>query len=167
MLTLNTEPDSMPTPMWKPAFLLLLLLVVVVSRSAAQQRQAYRPGEVVLNVTMHLSAFGVESDTYPSIAATLDLVHHTSQCERSYFDPAYPSSTYHLSAEALDSVQLLVQQTDWSRLKTNYSLAHQFDLPTSVIVIRMAHRSFTIKDYGLEGASPLPKLYRLVYKFEY
>lgn len=115
---------------------------------------------------MHLSAFGVESDTYPSITATLDFSRHTSHCERSYFDPAYPGSTYQLSAEELARVQQVLQQTDLAKLKTNYSVGRQFDLPTSTIEIRTVHRTFVIKDYGLKGADPLPKLYRLVYKFE-
>jgi hypothetical protein len=148
--------------------------VLVVCLSAVFAVFFYRAGSVqvpravdtILSVEMNLSAMGVESDTYPSIAATLDFKQHTNHCERSYFDPAYPSSTYHLSAAELDSVRLLLQQADLAKLKGSYSI-NRTDQPTSTIVIRTASRTFTIKDYGLEGAVPLPQLYRLVYKLEY
>jgi hypothetical protein len=115
---------------------------------------------------MRLSAFGVESDTYPSIAATLNFKHHTSRCERSYYNPAYPSSTYQLSTEEMRKVQQLLQQANLAKLKPNYSTTRT-DQPTSTIVICTTSQTFTIKDYGLEGDAPLSEIYHLVYKLEH
>jgi len=153
--------------MRKSLLLFLLILGLAAGSLLVGQVRACRVGEEILSVQMHLSAMGVESDTYPSITATLDFAQHTSHCERSYFDPAYPGSTYHLSAGGLDSVQRLLQHADLAKLKDRYSVGNRTDQPTSTTVIRTASRTFTINDYGLEGAAPLPTLYRLVYKLEY
>lgn len=152
--------------MRKIGLLLLLALGIAAGYLLLKQWQAHRAGDAILSVTMNLSAMGVESDTYPSIAATLDFKQHTSHCERSYFDPAYPSSNYHLSSAELDSVQLVLQQADLENLKSNYSISRT-DQPISTTVIRTVSRTFTVRDYGLQGAAPLPKLYRLIYKLEY
>ncbi|RZJ93161.1 MAG: hypothetical protein EOO60_05625 [Hymenobacter sp.] len=153
--------------MRKTALLFPLLLLLAASSLLVGQVRTRRTGETILSVQMHLSAVGVESDTYPSITATLDFAQHTSRCERSYFDPAYPGSTYHLSTGELDSIQRLLQHADLEGLKHQYSVSNRTDQPTSTTVIRTASRTFTIEDYGLEGEAPLPKLYRLVYKLEY
>ena len=116
---------------------------------------------------MNLSAFGVESDTYPSIAATLNFEQHASYCKRSYYNPAYPTSTYHLSAEEMSQVKSLLQQANLAKLKPYYSISTRSDQPTSTILIRTSSQLFTIKDYGLEGEAPLPEIYRIVYKLEY
>lgn len=152
--------------MRKTVLLLLFVLGLAAGSLLVGQVRTRRAGETILSVQMHLSAMGVESDTYPSIRATLDFAHHTSHCERSYFDPAYPGSTYHLSAGALDSAQRLLQNANLEGLKDRYTVSRT-DQPTSTTVIHTASRTFTVKDYGLEGAAPLPKLYRLVYKLEY
>jgi hypothetical protein len=153
--------------MRKIAHLFLLVLGLAAGSLLVGQVRARRAGETILSVQMHLSAVGVESDTYPSITATLNFAQHTSHCERSYFDPVYPGSTYHLSAGELDSVQRLLQHTDLKELKHRYSVNNRTDQPTSTTVICTTSRTFTVEDYGLEGAAPLPKLYRLVYKLEY
>ena len=156
--------------MGKVIFFLILALGIAASCLLVRKLQAHRAeaSDAILSVEMNLSAIGVESDTYPSIAVTLDFERHTSRCERSYFDPAYPGSTYHLSSEELDSVQLILQQADLKKLKApQYGVGSRSDQPTSTTVIRTASRTFAIEDYGLEGTAPLPKLYQLVYKLEY
>lgn len=153
--------------MRKTALLFLLVLGLAAGSLLVGQVRTRRTGEPILSVQMHLSAVGVESDTYPSITATLDFTQHTSCCERSYFDPAYSGSTYHLSAGELDSVQRLLRHADLEGLKHRYFVSNRTDQPTSTTVIRTASRTFTIEDYGLEGAAPLPKLYQLVYQLAY
>jgi hypothetical protein len=153
-------------PMKITGGLFLLALGIAANCFLVKHWQPHRANDAILSIVMHLDAVGVESDTYPSIAATLDFEHHTSQCKRLYFNPAYPSSTYYLSAAELDSVHLVLQQADLEKLQATYSLSRT-DQPTSTLVIRTVRRTFTIQDYGLEGAAPLPQLYQLVYKLEY
>jgi hypothetical protein len=44
---------------------------------------------VVTKIQMNLSAFGVESDGFPNIYATIDLKTDTSFCSVSYYDPKF------------------------------------------------------------------------------
>jgi hypothetical protein len=50
--------------------------------------------ESVLKVEMNLSAFGVESDGFPSIKATLDFEKQYGICKVSYDDPKFKDTTY-------------------------------------------------------------------------
>ena len=115
---------------------------------------------------MNLSAFGVESDDYPSITATLDFEQHTGHCVRTYYNPAYPNSSYELTANELSQIQQLLQRADLKKLKPSYTTTRT-DQPSSITVIQTRTHTFTIKDYGLDGDYPLSELYDLVYKLEY
>ncbi len=117
----------------------------------------------VLKVEMNLSAFGVESDDFPSIAAYIDFMRDSSCCAKSYYNPAYKGSVYHLSGDEIKKVLALLQNADLEKLKTEYTV-NLSDQPTSTITIYTAKRKFIIKDYGLQGEYPLQELYKIVYK---
>ena len=119
----------------------------------------------ILRIEMHLSAFGVESDYFPSIEAYIDFTKDSSSCIKSYYNPAIKGSRYKLSEEEIKKVRMLLQNSDLAKLKQQYSVA-KTDQPTSTIVIYTNQQNFTIKDYGLEGDYPLPDLYRIVYKLD-
>jgi hypothetical protein len=113
---------------------------------------------------MKLSAFGVEADDYPSIVAQIDFLQDTSRCEKSYYNPAFKSSTYRLSPSEIKNVFELLKSSNLNSLKAEYSVSRT-DQPTSTMTIYSTHKTFIIKDYGLEGAYPLKELYKIVYKF--
>lgn len=112
---------------------------------------------------MELSAFGVESDDFPSINASLDFVHNTSNCTKSFYNPAYQGFTYRLSSVEMKKVFELIEKTDWNKLNPAYNNGRT-DQPASTIVLYTTNKIVTIKDYGLVGDNPLQELYRLVYK---
>jgi hypothetical protein len=113
---------------------------------------------------MNLSAFGVESDNFPSIDAYIDFVHDSSNCKKSYYNPAFKSSAYYLSHNEINRVLELLQKSNLEKLKEEYKV-EKSDQPTSTTIIYTNTRKFTIKDYGLEGEYPLQELYKIVYKF--
>jgi len=118
----------------------------------------------ITRVEMNLSAFGVESDSFPSIDVHIDFVKDSNSCYKSYYNPAIKSSTYKLSSDEVASVFKLLNQTDWSTFKPEYRV-NSYDLPTSTITIHRNDTTFVIKDYGLNGDYPLKELYKIVYKF--
>jgi hypothetical protein len=118
----------------------------------------------ITKLEMHLSAFGVESDNFPSIDATIDFVTQKTTCHRWYYNPAFKDSTYALSPQAMDTLYHLLASTDFAKLKGLYETP-MTDQPTSTtIIIRPNKDTVTIKDYGLIGEYPLQKMYKIVYR---
>jgi hypothetical protein len=113
---------------------------------------------------MHLSAFGVESDNFPSIDAVIDFEHDSSLCKKSFYSPAYKPSSYRLSPSEMKQVRHLLQNTNFRNLKTSYT-SNKSDQPTSTTIIYRTRDTVQIKDYGLQADEPLKELYTIVYKF--
>jgi predicted RNA-binding protein with PUA-like domain len=113
---------------------------------------------------MSLSAFGVESDNFPSIEGYIDFVKDSSTCEKTYYNPAFKPSTYRLSTTEIKKVLQLLKASDLEKLKLEYKVS-KTDQPTSTTTIYAGQRIFVIKDYGLEGDPPLTDLYKIVYKY--
>ena len=55
-------------------------------------------------VEMHLSAFGVESDRWPNIDATINCNENTSLCKVSYYHPGYKPFEYKLTKDEIAKV---------------------------------------------------------------
>ena len=119
--------------------------------------------DTITRVEMNLSAFGVESDDFPSIDVLIDFINDSSICKKSYYNPAFKPSTYKLSDKELKNVLQLLQASDLDKLKTDYNVA-KTDQPTSTTKIYTTRKTYVIKDYGLEGDYPLKELYKIVYK---
>jgi hypothetical protein len=117
----------------------------------------------ILKIEMHLSAYGVESDNFPSIEAFVDFTKGSSNCVKSYYNPAFKGSSYKLSNDEINKVLLLLQSSDLYKLKKEYKV-NKTDQPTSTLTIYTNQQIFTIKDYGLEGDYPLQNLYKTIYK---
>lgn len=113
---------------------------------------------------MRLSAFGVESDDFPSIEGHIDFTNETSNFSKSFYNPGYKGSGYNLSNEEIKKVLELLQKTDLNNLKKEYSI-NISDQPTSTLIIYTNNGNYAIKDYGLKGDHPLPDLYKIAYKF--
>lgn len=142
--------------------LLFFLSVSVHGQQADTVKDAQT--DTILKVEMHLSAFGVESDDFPSIDVTIDFSKDTSICGKWYFNPAYPGSSYTLSKEEQQRVLKLFMQMNFDSLKTEFTTG-KTDQATSTSVIFTTHGKYTITDYGLVGDAPLQEIYDIVYKF--
>ena len=112
---------------------------------------------------MNLSAFGVESDNFPSIDAVIDFSKNKSECVKSYYNPAIEGSTYSLSKTDMEDILTLLNNSDLHKLKPKYKVTRT-DQPRSKTVIYTSKTKYEISDYGLEGNYPLQELYEIVYK---
>ena len=149
--------------------LLILSLIVVqnfIFCSPSQDSATTRSilADSITKIEMNLSAFGVESDNFPSIEAYIDFVQDSSNCVKSYYNPDFKRSSYNLSSIEMKKVLELLRNSDFGKLKNEYKVS-KTDQPTSTTVIYTGNRKFVIKDYGLEGEYPLKELYKIVYKF--
>jgi hypothetical protein len=115
-------------------------------------------------IEMHLSAYGVESDDFPSIDVSIDFVNNSSSCRKWFYNPAFKDSTYSFSKNVTDSILQILKRTDWEKIKKEYTVSKS-DQPSSTITIFTESRKFIIKDYGLKGDGPLRELYTIGYKF--
>ncbi len=143
---------------------LFSLIVVLFSHCNFQQGTTKTITDSITRVEMNLSAFGVEADDFPSIVAHIDFVSGSSRCEKTYYNPAFKSSTYRLSGEEMKKVLQLLEAADFNQLKNEYSVSKS-DQPASTTTVYFGKRAFVIKDYGLKGAYPLQELYKIVYRF--
>ena len=112
---------------------------------------------------MFLNAFGVESDGFPYIQASVDFETNSSSCNVSYDNPKFKDTIYSLDKKEIDSLRIFLASSNLNGLKKEYTFGPT-DQPTSTTKIYMAQDTITIKDYSLQGDSPLPELYRIVYK---
>lgn len=113
---------------------------------------------------MNLSAFGVESDDYPSIDASIDFINTSNSCKKWYYNNALHKTTmYTLSKTEMKKILRLLQTIDLEKFKKDFKVGRT-DQPTSKTIIHTRQRKFVITDYGLQGDDPLPELYKIVYK---
>jgi len=139
---------------------IITALIALTSCGQASSTNA----ETIVKVEMNLSAFGVESDDFPSIDAVIDFSKDTNVCVKSYYNPAYKGSTYSLSKTEMKDVINLLKISDVQKLKPEYKVSRT-DQPNSTTIIYTSKRKYVIKDYGLEGDYPLKELYKIVYKY--
>ena len=118
----------------------------------------------VQRMEMHLSAFGVESDRFPSIDVYIDFSADSSYCRKSYYDPQYKDSVYRLTRAEMLIISSLIEKSDLSKLKKEYSVS-KTDQPSSKTIIYFSNNTLQFNDYGLEADYPLPELYKIVYKY--
>jgi hypothetical protein len=119
--------------------------------------------EAILKIEMNLSAFGVESDNFPSIDAVIDFSKNKSVCVKSYYNPDIKGSTYSLSETDMKDILTLLNNSELQKLKPEYRVTRT-DQPSSKTIIYTTKAKYEISDYGLEGNYPLQELYEIVYK---
>jgi hypothetical protein len=107
----------------------------------------------IIKVEMHLSAFGVESDEYPSIDVIIDFENDSSKCSRWFYNPSHKPSIYKLSNYEMKKALKLLQPSNLEKLKVEYR-TNTSDEPTSTTTIYTSAYKYTIKDYGLVGDYP-------------
>lgn len=149
-----------------PLYLLTCIFIGLFGCSNGQTitTNHYSPADHIVRIEMHLSAFGVESDDFPSIDAWIDFSHDTSLCVKSFYHPDYPGSTYRLTVAEMDSILKMLQLDDLEKLKPTYRV-DKTDQPSSATNIYTTQREFSFYDYGLIGDAPLRNLYRIVYRY--
>jgi hypothetical protein len=147
-------------------FFYSLTIALTCSNCSSQEDPAKKKlfTESITKVEMNLSAFSVESDSFPSIVANIDLVKDSSNCEKTYYNPAFKPSTYRLSSAEIKKVIQLLNASELRKLKTEYKVS-KTDQRTSTTKIYFGQRTVVIKDYGLVGDYPLQELYKIVYKY--
>ena len=118
----------------------------------------------ISKIKMTLSAFGVESDNFPSIDVYIDFEKDSSYCHKSFYNPAYKDSIYILTPAELKNILDLLKNVDLQKIKKDYK-EEKTDQPSSTTIIYTAQGKFTINDYGLIADAPLSQLYKIVYKF--
>lgn len=149
-------------------FLIIFSVITLIScgyGSTSSNKFGTKPekSKTILKVDMRLNAFGVESDDFPSVTASIDFAHNSSECIKTYYNPSFKGSTYHLSSAEVSQVLALLQKADLENLKNRYHVP-KTDQPTSTITVYTDSKNYSIEDYGLVGEYPLQKLYSLVYK---
>jgi hypothetical protein len=123
-----------------------------------------KSADSIVKIEMNLSAFGVESDDFPSIDAVIDFVKDTSICVKSFYNPANKGSTYALTKSEMQSILRLLKIGDLETLQKEYKV-NKTDQPRSKTTIYTTKKTFVVDDYGLEGDYPLQELYEIVYQY--
>lgn len=142
------------------------LIILIFLFGNPQIGKAQRLTDSSVNkIEMILSAFGVESDGFPNIQATIDLKKDTSICNVSYYDPKFKDTSYRLDKKDIDYIKSLLNKYDVKRLQRNYTVS-KTDQPTSITIFYLSDEKIEIKDYGLVEELPLKRLYDLVYKLD-
>ncbi len=142
-------------------YYILFVLFLILKKSIGQSVPSNT--ETILKIEMNLSAFGVESDDYPSINVFIDFEKDSSICFKSFYNPINKGSVYYLSKVDLKNITELLKISELKKLKHNYKVQVS-DQPNSKIIIFTNKTKYTIVDYGLNGNAILIKLYKLVYK---
>jgi hypothetical protein len=147
-------------------YILTFIIIGLFSCSNGQTKTTANdnPTDHIVKIEMNLSAFGVESDDFPSIDAVIDFSKDTSVCVKSFYNPANKGSTYSLTKSEMNSILKLLKIEDLEKLKKEYKV-DKTDQPSSKIKIYTTKKTFVVDDYGLEGDYPLQDLYKIVYKF--
>ena len=144
--------------------ILILLLAITACDRHSQSQEVTDERGTITKIEMNLSAFGVESDDFPSIHATIDMLNDSSMCIKTFYNPSYPDSIYKLSELEMDQIVKLLRLSDIRNLKKEYTIG-KTDQPRSITTIITNTEKFTIDDYGLVGEYPLQELYGIVYKY--
>lgn len=142
---------------------LVLHLLIVNFNCVAQKKQLNNTIDSVLKIEMKLSAFGVESDDFPSIEGEINFRKQTSIFKKSYYNPTYKDSIYSLRKEEIKTLYDLLQKSDLTKLKKEYKL-NLSDQPNSIIVIYTQNNRYEVYDYGLKRDDILIKIYNIAYK---
>ena len=154
--------------MQKRNYLLFIFLFILISLSFAETKKFIStpiPVDTITKIEMFLNAFGVESDGFPTIKATLNFKTHRSICKVSCNEPQLNSKRYSLTQKEMRAILSILEKFDLKQLKKEYS-AEETDRPTSTITIYTVKGKFEIKDHGLIGEYPLNILYTIVYKLK-
>ncbi|GAB5526186.1 MAG: hypothetical protein Roseis2KO_40580 [Roseivirga sp.] len=145
--------------------LILILTFVLCTEAKGQSDIIDQISQIdsVQRIEMSLSAFGVESDSFPSIEVEIDFLKNYSLCKKTFYNPAFKPSDYSLTERQMKDILDLLKISELESLKEEYSV-NWSDQPRSITTVYTKHKKFVFNDYGLEGPEPLKTLYKLVYR---
>jgi hypothetical protein len=86
--------------MQKRFYILLIFAFPFFSSS----HSIYKNVSNIDSVAFHLSAFGVESDNFPSIDAYINFDKYSSSCHKWFYNPKYKDSNYSLTKDEIESI---------------------------------------------------------------
>ena len=138
--------------------ILILTMFIILTTLTGCRKNLPNNTEEILKIEMNLSAFGVESDNFPSIDAEIDYSKNKSECVKSYYNPVIEGSTYSLSKTDMEDILTLLNNSNLHKLEPKYKVTRT-DQPSSKTVIYTSKTKYEIIDYGLEGDYPLQELY--------
>jgi hypothetical protein len=144
--------------------LLIIYLSCFLTLTTTTKTYSQTNSIAIDSLEMHLSNFGVETLSFPSIDVYINFIDGSNHCKKWNDDPAFKDSIYTLNRSEIKSILELVKNSHLEKLKTEYKVP-TYDLPSSTTIIYTSKRKFVIKDYGLQGEYPLKELYKIVYKF--
>ncbi|MDN3580469.1 hypothetical protein [Mucilaginibacter flavus] len=141
-------------------FCLLIIALPLMLITACQNKTSTNS---VLKIEMNLSAFGVESDGFPSVKALINLKTDSSSCKKFYYSSEYKDSVYSLSNSEMLQIHDILKNVNIKKLKNKYTV-NETDQPRSTIIFYTDIGNVIVDDYGLKGEDPLQELYEIVYK---
>lgn len=141
----------------------LVLIFISFANLIGCGQIAQKNTDRIVKIEMNLSAFGIESDNFPSIDVVIDFLKDTSICVKSYYNPDYKGSTYSLNKKEMQEILNLLDISVIQNIKKSYK-AKRTCQPVSKTIIYTNKTKFEYYDYGLEGDYPLQELYKIVYK---
>lgn len=147
----------------KRIYILFIAALGLIYCRSNENDRTIKSQPTVDSLVMFLSAFGVESDGFPSIDATIDFKHNSSVCKVYYDNPKFKNSTYSMTLQEIKEILSLFQNVRLDTLKKEYTHGPT-DQPTSTTTIYTSTGNFIISDYGLQAEYPLNELYKIVYK---
>ncbi|MBC7863411.1 MAG: hypothetical protein IAF38_10580 [Bacteroidia bacterium] len=152
--------------MQKRVYFFIILAFTIGSSSYSQNNPNNNRSftDTIIKIEMILSAFGVESDNFPSIHADVDFKTGLSICKKTFFNPAFKDSAYSLTKKEIATILEILNKTDLKKLKKEYTV-NVTDQPSSTTTIYTSKQKFVIEDYGLKGEYPLQELYKIVYRY--
>jgi hypothetical protein len=143
----------------------LLFSLTLAVYSLAQTTQGDKVDQrLVTRLEVELSAYGVESENYPSIKVVVDFLMDTSLCIKSYYNPSINGSFYRLSRADIRTIKRLLEDPEFKDLKHNYA-NKKTDQPVATTTVYKGQDKFVISDYGLEGTNLLKDLYGVIFRF--
>lgn len=144
--------------------LLFGLLTTLCFEKTKGPKASFIERQTITQIEMNLSAYGVESDEFPSIRVFIDVEKDSNRCERTYYNPKFKSMNYTLADSEIETLLALLNSEEFHNLRLAY-VGSRPDQPTSTIKVNRNSASTTIVDSGLIGANVLQKIYHIAYKF--
>jgi hypothetical protein len=150
-------------------FGILFVIILFVGCGTTSKNGASKEGvSSILKLEMKLSAFGVESDDFPSIEAKIDFMKKSSSCKKSYYHPSYKDSVYSLTEKEMIEVLEILADLDLKEMKKDYTVnfadVNITDQPSSTMTIYTMDGTYIVHDYGLKASKPLKTIYKIIYK---
>lgn len=124
----------------------------------------YNPNPVdkkIKSIEISISAFGVESDYFPSVFCSINYEKNESVFTESYYNPALKGKKTTMTISEMNVIKKIISYCDLNSLnvwdKTTIS-----DQATGIIKVNYNDTFFQVEDYGLDGSLTAQTLFILL-----